>query len=239
MAALPPAPGARASAWCSTSAAGTAALAAGCDEANVVVCATDGFGIRNQGAPVTEQMATMAAIAERRAGRGRAADLRDHLGGVRLPVRRRGERGRRSPPSRREAGALGIGEIALGDTIGVADPWTVRRRIEAVRKAAPDARAAHALPRHPQHRPRQRLRRASRRASRCSTPAAAASAAARSRPTPPATSPPRTWSTCWSAPASTPATTSIALIETGRWIGEKIGKPVPSALTRAGVFPPS
>ncbi|MEP6968120.1 MAG: hydroxymethylglutaryl-CoA lyase, partial [Pseudomonadota bacterium] len=26
------------------------AVAAGCDEANVVVCATDGFGIRNQGA---------------------------------------------------------------------------------------------------------------------------------------------------------------------------------------------
>ncbi|MFT4934417.1 MAG: hydroxymethylglutaryl-CoA lyase, partial [Pseudoalteromonas distincta] len=28
---------------------------------------------------------------------------------------------------------------ALADTIGVADPWTVRERIEAVRKAAPDA----------------------------------------------------------------------------------------------------
>ena len=28
-----------------------------------------------------------------------------------------------------------------------------------------------------------------------------------------------------------------ALIETGRWIGERLGKPAPSALTRAGVFP--
>jgi hydroxymethylglutaryl-CoA lyase len=27
------------------------------------------------------------------------------------------------------------------------------------------------------------------------------------------------------------------LIETARWIGEKLGKAVPSALTRAGVFP--
>ena len=38
-------------------------LAAKCDEANVVVCATDGFGIRNQGASVDEQIAAMQAIA--------------------------------------------------------------------------------------------------------------------------------------------------------------------------------
>ena len=35
-------------------------VAAGCDEANVVVCASDGFGIRNQGASVDEQVAAMA-----------------------------------------------------------------------------------------------------------------------------------------------------------------------------------
>ena len=40
----------------------------------------------------------------------------------------------------REGHAAGVPEIALGDTIGVADPWTVRSRIEAVRKAAPNAR---------------------------------------------------------------------------------------------------
>jgi hydroxymethylglutaryl-CoA lyase len=40
----------------------------------------------------------------------------------------------------REAAALGIPEIALADTIGVADPWTVRARIAAVRQVAPDAR---------------------------------------------------------------------------------------------------
>jgi len=34
----------------------------------------------------------------------------------------------------------GVGEIALADTIGVADPWTVRRRVEAARSVAPDAR---------------------------------------------------------------------------------------------------
>jgi len=31
----------------------------------------------------------------------------------------------------------GVAEIALADTIGVADPWTVRRRVEAAREAAP------------------------------------------------------------------------------------------------------
>ncbi|MBI5942385.1 MAG: hydroxymethylglutaryl-CoA lyase, partial [Caulobacterales bacterium] len=37
-------------------------VAAACDEANVVVCASDGFGIRNQGASVDEQITTMANI---------------------------------------------------------------------------------------------------------------------------------------------------------------------------------
>ena len=159
--------------------------------------------------------------------RGRAADHRHHLGRVRLPVRWRGHRGPGRGPRRARPARAGVGEIALGDTIGVADPWTVRRRIEAVRKAAPDARMRMHF-----HDTRNtglanayRLGRGGRR--RCSTPAAAASAAARSRPTPPATSPPRTWSTCWSAAASRPATILDGLIETGRWIGEKIGKPVP------------
>src|SRR3954471_19710279 len=45
-------------------------VAAGCDEANVVVCATDGFGIRNQGASAAEQTAAMQAIAARRQAQG-------------------------------------------------------------------------------------------------------------------------------------------------------------------------
>ncbi len=40
----------------------------------------------------------------------------------------------------REAAALGIPEIAIADTIGAADPWDVRRRVEAVRAAAPGVR---------------------------------------------------------------------------------------------------
>src|ERR1700754_770215 len=37
-------------------------LEAKCDEANVVVCATDGFGIRNQGASWSEQVEAMTGI---------------------------------------------------------------------------------------------------------------------------------------------------------------------------------
>jgi hydroxymethylglutaryl-CoA lyase len=36
------------------------------------------------------------------------------------------------------AAKAGVAEIALADTIGVADPWMVRRRIELARKAAGD-----------------------------------------------------------------------------------------------------
>src|SRR5437868_878210 len=45
-------------------------VAAGCDEANVVVCATDGFGIRNQGASAEEQVTAMSAIAAKQAAQG-------------------------------------------------------------------------------------------------------------------------------------------------------------------------
>jgi len=37
-------------------------------------------------------------------------------------------------------GALGVDEIALADTIGAGDPWAVTKKVEAARKAAPDAK---------------------------------------------------------------------------------------------------
>lgn len=115
------------------------AVAAGCEEANVVVCATDGFGIRNQGASVAEQMATLAAIAERRAAEGGPALTVTFSVAFGCPFD--GEVSEDQVVKlAREAGALGVPEIAIADTIGVADPWTVRRRIAAVRDAAPDAR---------------------------------------------------------------------------------------------------
>lgn len=114
-------------------------VAAQCDEANVVVCASEGFAVRNQGSTVSQQIDTLAAIVERQAVEGGPPITmtlsvafgdpfdgevsEDHVVAI-----------------VREAAALKVPEIALGDTIGVADPWTVRRRIDAVRAAAPDAR---------------------------------------------------------------------------------------------------
>jgi hydroxymethylglutaryl-CoA lyase len=111
---------------------------AGCDEANLVVCATDGFGVRNQGASTAEQMETLAAVSERAKHEGPPLSLTIS---VAFGCPFDGE----VPEARvveiaRAAASAGIGEIALADTIGVADPWTVRRRIEAVRAVAPDAR---------------------------------------------------------------------------------------------------
>jgi len=107
-------------------------LAAACDEANVVVCATDGFGIRNQGASVTDQVATLAAIAGRQATEGGPPITLTVSVAFGCPFD--GEVSADQVVALcREAAALKVAEIAIADTIGVADPWMVRRRVEAVR----------------------------------------------------------------------------------------------------------
>ena len=210
-------------------------VAAGCDEANVVVCASDGFGIRNQGAPVADQVATMVRIAERRAAEG----------GPRLSMTISvafgdpfdGEVSEAQVVAiAAEAARAGVGEIALGDTIGVADPWTVRRRIEAVREVAPDA----AIRMH-FHNTRN-----------TGFANVYASLEARVDIIDASTG------GIGGCPFAPDATGNIAtedlvymlerggiatglnldgLIETARWVAEKLGKDAPSALTRAGAFP--
>lgn len=109
-------------------------VAAGCDEANVVVCASDGFGIRNQGASVDEQVTALGDImAARRKGDPPVTMTVSVAFGCPFE----GE----VPEERvmeivRAAADLRVAEIALADTIGVADPWTVRRRVELAKKAA-------------------------------------------------------------------------------------------------------
>lgn len=114
-------------------------VAAQCDEANVVVCATDGFGTRNQGSTTSQQIDALAAIVERQAVEGGppiTATLSVAFG---CPFD--GEVSEDQVAAIvREIAALRVPEIAIADTIGVADPWTVRKRIEAVRAAAPNAR---------------------------------------------------------------------------------------------------
>jgi hydroxymethylglutaryl-CoA lyase len=114
-------------------------VAAQCDEANVVVCATDGFGTRNQGSTTAQQIDALAAIVERQAVEGGPPVTATISVAFGCPFD--GEVSQdRVMAIAREAASLGVAEIAIADTIGVADPWTVRARIEAVRAAAPDVR---------------------------------------------------------------------------------------------------
>jgi hydroxymethylglutaryl-CoA lyase len=114
-------------------------VAAACDEANVVVCATDGFGIRNQGASTEEQLAALTAIVEKQRAFGGPPITMTVSVAFGCPFD--GEVSRdRLMRIVRHAAELKVPEIALADTIGVADPWLVRDRIEASRALAPDAK---------------------------------------------------------------------------------------------------
>ena len=211
------------------------AVAAGCDEANVVVCATDGFGSRNQGAPVAEQVETMAQIAALRAETGGPALSLTISVAFGCPFD--GEVSQDQVVAiAREAATAGIEEIALGDTIGVADPWTVRRRIEAVRAVAPAARLRMHF-----HNTRNTGLANAFASVEAGVQVLDASCGGIGG--------------CPFAPAATGniATEDLVymlqragfetglnldgLIATGRWIAERLGKAPVSALTRAGVFP--
>ena len=106
-----------------------------CDEANVVVCATDGFGIRNQGASAEEQTIAMQAIAARQKAEGGPPITVTISVAFGCPFD--GEVSEEQVLRIvRAAAEAGVAEIALADTIGVADPWLVRKRVEATRRIA-------------------------------------------------------------------------------------------------------
>jgi hydroxymethylglutaryl-CoA lyase len=113
--------------------------ATSCDEANVVVCATDSFGLKNQGASVDQQVEAMQAIAADQAAQGGPPLSLTVSVAFGCPFEGEVPLGR-VVSIVRAAAAAKIPEIALADTIGAADPWAVRARVEAAREAAPDAR---------------------------------------------------------------------------------------------------
>jgi hydroxymethylglutaryl-CoA lyase len=136
----------------------------------------------------------------------------------------------------REAASMGVPEIAIADTIGVADPWTVRKRVEAVRAAAPDARL--------------RLHFHDTRNTGLANAYAGVEAGVDILDA--------SVGGIGGCPFAPGATGNIAtedlvymleragfstgydldlLIESARWIGDKIGRPSPSALSRAGGWP--
>ena len=216
------------------------ALGTGVDEVNVSVSATDGFGLKNQGLSVVQQGEMLEAIlAGRRNAEGEPGatpslsvtiscvwgcpfdgevsvdQVADLVGRI---------------------GALGVSEIALADTIGAADPWAVTRKVEAARKAAPDA-----VLRLHFHDTRNTGLANAYAGIEAGIDVLDASVGGIGG--------------CPFAPGATGnvATEDLVymleragystgydlddLIRTARWIGEKIGRPAPSALSRAGGWP--
>jgi hydroxymethylglutaryl-CoA lyase len=209
--------------------------ATSCDEANIVVCASDSFGLRNQGAGIAQQIEAMHAIAADRSANG-GPPLSVTVS-VAFGCPFEGEVPLHQVETVvREAASAGIGEIALADTIGAADPWTVRARMAAARAAAPDAKL--------------RLHFHDTRNTGIANAAAALDAGADVLD-----------SSCGGiggCPFAPAATGNIAtedlvymleragfdtgldldgLIATGRWISSRLGRTGASALSRAGGFP--
>jgi len=114
------------------------AIEAKCDEVNFVMVASAGFGMANQKATPEQTADQLDAIAPvvLDAGLPLSATISVAFGDPfdgEVPIENVAELARR-------AEAAGVQEIALGDTIGVANPWDVAERLDAVRKAAPNAR---------------------------------------------------------------------------------------------------
>lgn len=114
------------------------ALDTKCDEVNFVMVASEGFGKANQNATpedtadLFDRIAVLAHDENVPVSVTISVAFGDPFDGE-VPVDRVAMLAGRAA----EAGAM---EIALGDTIGVANPWDVRERVAAVRAAAPKAR---------------------------------------------------------------------------------------------------
>lgn len=114
------------------------ALDTKCDEVNFVMVASEGFGKANQNASpedtadLFDRIAVLAHDEKVPVSVTISVAFGDPFDGE-VPIDRVAMLAGRAA----EAGAK---EIALGDTIGVANPWDVRERVAAVRAAAPKAR---------------------------------------------------------------------------------------------------
>ena len=181
------------------------AVAAGVDEINVVVVASDTFSAAQPGdRPRTRRSRLRHGSAPRPATRASGSTMTvatafgcPFEGEVR-PAR----------VAEVAASASRPGRTRSRSPTRSASPFRVTSARWPARCAAPHRRAAALpLPQHPQHRLRQRPRRGRGGRRPPSTRAAAGSAAARSRPPRPATSPPRTCSTPSAAAASAPGST--------------------------------
>lgn len=239
MAALPHRPGRRRIGLVLNGKGYDRALAAGVDEVNVSVSATNGFGLKNQGLAVKDQLAMLGGIVARRDdaeaiegapplsamiscvwgcpfdGEVSADQVADMVGAI---------------------AQMGVHEIGLADTIGAGDPWAVTTKVEAARAAAPNATLRLHF-----HDTRNTGLANAYAAIEAGIDVLDASVGGIGG--------------CPFAPGATGniATEDLvymlerggystgydldALIGTARWIGQAIGRPAPSELSRAGGFP--
>ena len=217
------------------------ALGTAVDEVNVAMSATDGFGLKNQGLSVDQQVQMLADII---AGRANAAGqpgatplLSATLSCVwGCPFDGEVSAGQVADLVGRIA-ELGVGEIALADTIGAGDPWAVTKKVEAARAAAPDA----VLRLHFHDTRNTGLANAFAGIEGGVSVLDASVGGIGGCPfAPGATGNIATEDLVYMLERAGYSTGHDldALINTARWIGEKIGRPAPSALSRAGGWPP-
>ncbi|WIY70012.1 hydroxymethylglutaryl-CoA lyase [Aquidulcibacter paucihalophilus] len=217
------------------------ALGTAVDEVNVAMSATDGFGLKNQGLSVDQQVQMLADIIAGRANAAGQPGATPSLSATLSCVWGCPFDGEVSAEQVADLvgriAELGVSEIALADTIGAGDPWAVTRKVEAARKAAPDA--VLRLHFHDTRNTGLANAYAGIEAGVSVLDASVGGIGG-----------------CPFAPGATGniATEDLvymleragystgydldALINTARWIGEKIGRPAPSALSRAGGWPP-
>lgn len=120
------------------------ALGTAVDEVNVSLSVSEGFGLKNQGLTPDQQIDMLSAIVEGRANAEGAGEGIPSLSATLSCVWGCPFDGEVSVDQVTDMVArvaeLGLKEIALADTIGVADPWSVTRKVEAARKVAKAAK---------------------------------------------------------------------------------------------------
>jgi hydroxymethylglutaryl-CoA lyase len=240
MAALPPAEGRSRIGLVLNGKGYDRALGTGVDEVNVSLSVTDGFGLKNQGLATKDQIAMLEGIVAGRANSAGGDAPVPSLSATLSCVWGCPFDGEVSVDQVTavvgELARLGVREIGLADTIGVGDPWSVTQKIEAARAAAPNT-----VLRLHFHDTRNTGVANAYAAVQAGIDVLDASVGGIGG--------------CPFAPGATGnvATEDLvymleragystgydldALIETARWIGERIGRPTPSALSRAGGWP--
>lgn len=118
------------------------ALGTPLDEVNISMSVSDGFGVKNQGMTPVQQMQMLSDIMAGRANSHGADEGLPSLSVTLSCVWGCPFDGEVSVEQVTDLvsqiAALGVDEIALADTIGVADPWNVSRKVEAARKQMGD-----------------------------------------------------------------------------------------------------